>query len=109
MVDFTSRLGTFNECHHLGSGPQQLCVETPVTFPGTPTADNPEYRHWRAQRAIEARWAKPHNRERQVQSAERYIRKLVDAAPPLTDEQRVRLIALLAPGAAASREEVSTS
>lgn len=30
--------------------------------------------------------------------AEEYIRKLVDAAPPLTAEQRSRLAALFAPG-----------
>lgn len=32
--------------------------------------------------------------------AEDYVRKLVDSAPPLTDEQRARLAALLQPSAA---------
>jgi hypothetical protein len=30
-------------------------------------------------------------------AAERYIQKLIDSAPPLSDEQRARLAALLAP------------
>jgi hypothetical protein len=36
-------------------------------------------------------------RERRVKAVERRIRELVDNAPPLTDEQRRRLVVLLAP------------
>jgi len=36
-----------------------------------------------------------------VDPVEEYIRKLVDSAPPLTDEQRRRLSVLLNPGVAA--------
>jgi hypothetical protein len=32
-------------------------------------------------------------------AAERYVRELVDTFPPLTDQQRARLAALLHPGA----------
>ncbi|RZU30466.1 hypothetical protein [Blastococcus saxobsidens] len=34
---------------------------------------------------------------RKVYAAERYIQRLIDSAPPLSDEQRARLAALLAP------------
>ncbi len=40
-------------------------------------------------------------RDLRVTRAEDYIRELVDAAPPLTDEQRLRLSALLHPSAVA--------
>ena len=36
-------------------------------------------------------------REIKVAAAEDYIRRLVDSAPPLTESQRARLAALLAP------------
>lgn len=39
-------------------------------------------------------------RARKIAAVERRIRELVDAAPPLTDEQRDRLAVLLRPGAA---------
>lgn len=38
------------------------------------------------------------DREIRALGAEEYIRELVNAAPPLTAEQRARLAALLAPG-----------
>jgi hypothetical protein len=34
---------------------------------------------------------------RKVYAAERYIQRLIDSAPPLSDEQRARLAGLLAP------------
>jgi hypothetical protein len=40
-------------------------------------------------------------RDLRAARAEEYIRKLVDSAPPLTDEQRRRLSVLLNPGVAA--------
>lgn len=39
----------------------------------------------------------PAVRAKRYAGAERYIQRLVDAAPPLTDEQRTRLAAILAP------------
>ncbi len=40
-------------------------------------------------------------RARKVAAVERRIRELVDAAPPITEEQRSRLATLLNPGTAA--------
>lgn len=64
---------------------------------------NPEQRKKRASIAAKRR----HNptdpdtadaqRDFRAERAEDYIRRLVDEAPPLTDEQRARLAALLAP------------
>lgn len=45
---------------------------------------------WRRERARKAALART--------TVDAHIRALVDAAPPLTDEQRNRLAALLAPG-----------
>lgn len=42
----------------------------------------------------------PAIRARRFYAAERYIQRLVESAPPLTDEQRTRLAALLTEGKA---------
>lgn len=39
----------------------------------------------------------PANAARKANAAERYITRLIESAPPLTDEQRTRLAAILAP------------
>ena len=39
----------------------------------------------------------PANRARRYAAAEKYVQRLVETAPPLTDEQRTRLAAILAP------------
>lgn len=51
---------------------------------------DPEFRHRRAAHAAKARTG-----------VDYYITKLVEAAPPLNDEQRAKLSALLAPREAA--------
>lgn len=43
-------------------------------------------------------------RDLRAERATDYIQKLVDSAPPLTDEQRSRLVALLSPSAAPVRD-----
>lgn len=48
------------------------------------------------------RWAKPHAVDRRVDALADHIRKTVDALPPLTDDQRARLAALLRPSEAAA-------
>ncbi|MFG2058644.1 hypothetical protein ACGFI9_31925 [Micromonospora sp. NPDC048930] len=71
-------------------------------------AKTPEERRAIGRIAIAARHH-PNEPERQLEDrrtlraaqAERYIRAIVDGAPPLTDDQRRRLAALLAPAPAA--------
>jgi hypothetical protein len=44
------------------------------------------------------RWSKPENVERRIESLADHIKRTVDALPPLTEDQRARLAALLRPG-----------
>lgn len=77
----------------------------------TSTIDSPSWTHERARVARLSQCLPPDapaladaRRDLRAARAEEYIRKLVDATPPLTPEQTARLSALLAPvvpGAAA--------
>lgn len=50
-----------------------------------------------ARECARRRWAKPENVDRRVDALAEQIRKLVDSAPPLTEEQRARLTRVLPP------------
>jgi len=65
-------------------------------------ARNPVLDHHRARKAHAARFGDPAraaeaDQELRAAKLESHIRKLVDAAPPLSIEQRTRLAALLLP------------
>ncbi|MBM0233371.1 hypothetical protein JNW91_16815 [Micromonospora sp. STR1_7] len=67
-----------------------------------PDTTTPSPRHFRAVKANAVRYgdqaaAERADRELRAAKLERAIRTAVDAAPPLTDEQRARLAGLLAP------------
>jgi len=64
-------------------------MDTPTI---TGSISDPDFRHRRAEHAARART-----------TVEHYIDKLVDAAPPLTDDQRHKLALLLA---AAGRDSI---
>lgn len=57
-----------------------------------------------ARECARKRWSKPENVDRRVDAIAEQIRKLVDNAPPLTDEQRARLAGLLLPAAGQAGE-----
>lgn len=57
-----------------------------MSYSATGKNADPQFRVERARKAVAAR-----------NSVDAHIRALVDAAPPLTDEQRARLATLLAP------------
>lgn len=61
-------------------------------------ARNPDVRKLASSKAANTRWGRPTEsvaRELAEAQLEDYIRKVVDQAPPLTDEQRARLSLLL--------------
>lgn len=66
-------------------------------------ANDSNVRRLSSTRAAEVRWGKPTehtDRELAAARAEGYIRKLVDAAPAMTVDQRARLASLLLDGGA---------
>lgn len=65
----------------------------------TPSPSERARRSWAALTPEEraARLA-PAVRANKIRGAEAYIRRLVESAPPLSDEQRARLAAILRPG-----------
>jgi hypothetical protein len=68
-------------------------------------ATDPNVRRLSSSHAARSRWNKPTEgtaRDLAAARAEDYIRKLVDAAPPLTDTQRSRLAVLLLSGGGAA-------
>lgn len=71
-------------------------LENPVAAPKNLT---PAQRTERASKAGRAQWER--RRHLRVAGLAEHIRLVVDAAPPLTDEQREQLVALLAGGARA--------
>lgn len=48
-------------------------------------------------RAARTRWDRPDNVERRLVALAEHVARVVDTFPPLTDEQRTRLAALLTP------------
>ena len=57
-----------------------------------------------ARECARKRWSKPENVDRRVDALAEQIRKLVESAPPLTDEQRARLARVLPPTTAQAGE-----